>query len=164
MNGSIEGCQPSAFCAGLQVLDWYSVAAFANLYARSPMQPVVLKTQLRIVCSFLRGAVRGNTNHQYRWHRMSCGRQLPRTLSGRENATEAARENPLLEYDLPRIVARRIEKRNHLMVSLLTSRVFAIANSNCPLLHVQGDGATLVAQRIVRWLSGPGSETIHTDR
>jgi len=54
----------------------------------------------------------------------------------RKYATEAAREDPLLERDLPRIVAGRIEKGDDLMIAVLSSRVFAIADGNCSLRHI----------------------------
>jgi hypothetical protein len=54
----------------------------------------------------------------------------------REDATNTACHNTLLENDLPRVVTRGIEERNDLMVSLLSLGVLAIANGDRPLCHV----------------------------
>jgi hypothetical protein len=50
--------------------------------------------------------------------------------------TDAACDNSLFENELPCVIACRIEERDYLMVSVLPSRVFAIANSDHSLREV----------------------------
>ena len=54
----------------------------------------------------------------------------------REYTPDTACDNTLLENDLPCVVARRIEEGDYLVISVLSSRVFAITDSDRPLLHI----------------------------
>lgn len=52
-----------------------------------------------------------------------------------EHASDPPCENTLLENNLPRVVTSGIEKGDYLMVSVLSSWVFAVADSNRSLRH-----------------------------
>src|SRR5262245_19495062 len=54
----------------------------------------------------------------------------------REHAANTACDNTLLENDLPRVVTRGIEERNYLVISVLSSGVLPIADSDGSLLHI----------------------------
>ncbi len=54
----------------------------------------------------------------------------------REHAPDAARDNTLFENDLPSVIACGIEERDYLVISVLSSWVFAIADSDSSLLHI----------------------------
>jgi hypothetical protein len=54
----------------------------------------------------------------------------------RKHASDTACDHVLLENYLPSVVARGIQEMDYLMVSVLSSRVFAIADNDRSLLHI----------------------------
>src|ERR1700736_2297383 len=88
--------------------------------ATGPFMAQIVKTQIVEIDSIARS--------------MECSSNGFRVI--REHAPDAARDNALLENDLPCVVARGIEERDYLVISLLSSRVFAIADGHRSLHHI----------------------------